>query len=230
MLLALGDGLVGVSLGDIVGLSLPVGATPGDVLGTPEVAKAGWVGAADAAVQLAVLRGSADETAAAILEVGVACGAAVAAVAAGWHVDVADERGAAVPAAPVLAPAVPLAPLVDDPPPLPAGEPLPSVPPPPDDWPPVSTLAVTCPMACRSGGTATATIARKAIAASTPLAGRSQLAPTQFMPPPSRVADRCRWCAWGRAAGGETCQAQCPCQTQYRARLTVPLATLTSHG
>ena len=99
---------------------------------------------------------------------------------------------------------------------------------------PVSTLAVTCPMACRSGGTASVTIARKAIAASAP-AGRSQLVPvTQFVTvahlPPGHAADRCRWRAWGRGAGEEAGQAQCPRQTQYRARLTAPLTTLSSHG
>ncbi|MGH3215755.1 MAG: hypothetical protein ACRDL9_14420, partial [Trebonia sp.] len=188
VLVALGDGLVGVSEGVPDGLSVTpgVGVGPDDMLGTPDVAEAGWVGVVGAAVQPAGvtggadegIAGSADETAAAILDFGVACGVAVTAVVAGWHFDAADERGDAV--ALVLAPALPPAPLVDDPPPFPAGEPLPSVPP-PDDWPPVSTLAVTCPMACRSGGTATVTIARKAIAASAP-AGRSQLVPvTQFV-------------------------------------------------
>jgi hypothetical protein len=164
---------------------------------------------------------------------------AVAAVAAGWHFDAADERGAAVPVALVLAPALPPAPVVD-PPPFPAGEPLPSVPPVPDDWPPVSTLAVTWPMACRSGGTAIVTIARKAIAASAP-AGRIQLVPViQFVTvthlPPGHAADRCRWRAWGRwgawgrGAGEEAGQAQCPRQTQYRTWLTAPLTTLSSHG
>ena len=183
-------------------------------------------------MQLTEVTGSADETAAAILEVGVACAVAVAAVVAGWHFDAADERGDAVPVALVLAPALPPAPVVDVPPPLPAGEPLPSVPPAPDDWPPVSILAVTCPMACRSGGTATVTIARKAIAASAP-AGRIQLVPvTQFVTvthlPPGRAADRCRWRAWGR--GEDAGQAQCPRQTQYRAWPTAPLTTLSSHG
>lgn len=107
MLLALADGLVGVSVGDPVGLSLTpgVGVGPGDVLGTPDVAKAGWAGVAEAAVQPAEVRGSADETAATMLEFGVACAVTVAAVVAGWHVDAADERGDAVPVALVLAPA-----------------------------------------------------------------------------------------------------------------------------
>jgi hypothetical protein len=236
---ALADGLV-VSVGDPVGLSVTpgVGVGPGDVLGTPDVAEAGWVGVAEAAVQPAGVTGSAEETAAAILEFGVAGAVAVAAVVAWWHFDAADERGDAV--ALVLLPALPPAPLVDDPPPFPAGEPLPSVPPPPDDWPPVSTLAVTCPMACRSGGTATVTIARKAIAASAP-AGRSQLVPvTQFVTvthlPPGHAAGRCRWrawgrwCAWGRGAGEAAGQAQCPRQTRYRTWLTAPLTTLSSHG
>jgi hypothetical protein len=220
VLVALADGLVDVSVGDPVGVSLPpaVGVGPGDTLGTPDVAGAG---VAEAAVQPTGVRGSADETAAAILEVGVACTVAVAAVVAGWHFDAADERGDAIPVALELAPALPPAPVVDDPP-FPAGEPLPSVPPPPDDWPPVSTLAVTCPMACRSGGIATVTIARKAIAASAP-AGRSQLVPViQFVTvthlPPGRAAGRRRWRAWGRGAGEEAGQAQCPRQTQYRAR------------
>jgi hypothetical protein len=52
-------------------------------------------------------------------------------------------------------------------------------------------------MACRSGGTATVTIARKAMAASA-LAGRIQLVPvTQFVTvahlPPGRAVDRCPW-------------------------------------
>jgi hypothetical protein len=89
-------------------------------------------------------------------------------------------------------------------------------------------------MACRSGGTATVTIARKAIAASAP-AGRSQLVPAiRFVTvthlPPGRAADRCRWRAWGWGAGEEAGQAQCPRQTQYRAWLTAPLTTLSSHG
>jgi hypothetical protein len=220
VLVALADGLVHVSVGDPVGVPVPpgVGVGPGDTLGTPDVA---GVGVAEAAVQPTGVRGSADETAAAILEVGVACAVAVAAVAAGWHFDAADDWGDAIPVAPELAPALPPAPVVDDPP-FPAGEPLPSVPPPPDDWPPVSTLAVTCPMACRSGGIATVTIARKAIAASTP-AGRSQLVPViQFVTvthlPPGCAAGRRRWRAWGRGAGEEAGQAQCPRQTQYRAR------------
>jgi hypothetical protein len=199
VLVALADGLVGVSVGDPDGLSVtPVlGVGPGDMLGTPDVAEAGWLGVAEAAVQRAGVTGSAEETAAAILGSGVACGVAVAAVVAGWHVDAADERGDAVPLALVRAPAAPPAPVVDDPRPFPAGEPLPSVPPPPDDLPTVSTLAVTCPMACRSGGTATVTIARKAIAASAP-AGRSKLVPvTQFVTvthlPPGRAASLCRW-------------------------------------
>jgi hypothetical protein len=235
VLVALADGLVGVSVGDPGGLSVTpvVGVGPGDVLGTPDVAEAGWVGVA-AAVQPAVVTGSADETAAAILGSGVACAATVAAAVTGWHVDAADERRDAVPVALVLAPAWPPAPVFDDPPAFPVGEPLPSVPPPPDDWPLVSTLAVTCPMACRSGGTATVTIARKAIAASA-LAGRSQLVPvTQFVTvthlPPGRAADRCPWRAWGRRAVEEADQAQCPRQTQYRARLTAPLTTLSSQG
>ena len=104
MLLALSDGLVGVSVGDPVGLSVTsvVGVGPGDALGTPDVA---GVGVAEAAVQPAEVRGSADETAATILEFGVACAVTVAAVVAGWHVDAADERGDAVPVALVLAPA-----------------------------------------------------------------------------------------------------------------------------
>jgi hypothetical protein len=235
VLVALADGLI-VSVGDPVGPSVPPGVAvgPGDALGTPGVAGVDWLGVAEAAVQLTGVRGSADETAAAILEVGVACAVAVAAVVAGWHLDAADELGDAVPVALVLAPVLPPAPVVDAPPPLPAGEPLPSVPPAPDDWPPVSTLAVTCPMACRSGGTATVTIARKAIAASA-LVGRSQLVPvTQFVTvtrlPPGRAADRCPWRAWGRGAGEEAGQAQCPRQTQYRMRLAAPLTTLSSHG
>ena len=233
MLVALADGLV-VSVGDPVGLSVTsgVGVAPGDALGTPDVAGVDWLGVAEAAVQPAVVTGSADETAAAILGSGVACAATVAAAVTGWHVDAADERRDAVPVALVLAPAWPPAPVFDDPPAFPVGEPLPSVPPPPDDWPLVSTLAVTCPMACRSGGTATVTIARKAIAASAP-AGRIQLVPvTQFVTvthlPPGRPADRCRWRAWGR--GEDAGQAQCPRQTQYRARLTAPLTTLSSQG
>ena len=236
MLVALAEGLVGVSVGDPDGLSVTpvVGVGPGDVLGTPDVAEADWVGVAGAAVQPAVVTGSADETAAAILGSGVACAATVAAAVAGWHVDAADDRRDAVPVALVLAPAWPPAPVFDDPPAFPVGEPLPSVPPPPDDWPTVSTLAVTCPMACRSGGIATVTIARKAIAASA-LAGRSQLVPvTQFVTvthlPPGRAADRCPWRAWGRRAVEEADQAQCPRQTQYRARLTAPLTTLSSQG
>jgi hypothetical protein len=209
-----------------------VAVGPGDALGTPDVAGVDWLGVAEAAVQPAGVRGSADETADAILGSGVACAVAVAAVVAGRHVDAADERGEAVPVA--LVPAAPPAPVVDDPPPFPAVEPLPSVPPPPDDLPAVSTLAVTCPTACRSGGTATVTIARKAIAASA-LAGRSQLVPvTQFVTvthlPPGRGADRCPWRAWGRGAGEEAGQAQCPRQTQYRMRLAAPLTTLSSHG
>jgi hypothetical protein len=235
VLVALADGLV-VSVGDPVGLSVTpgVGVGPGDAPGTPDVAGVDCLGVAEAAVQPTGVTGSADETAAAILEFGAACAVAVAAVVAGWHFDAADEREDAVPVALVLAPALPPAPVVDDPPPFPAGEPLPSVPPAPDDWPPVSTLAVTCPIACRSGGTATVTIARKAIAASA-AAGRSQLVPfTQFVTvthlPPGHAADRCRWRAWGRGAGGEAGQAQCSRQTQYRARPTAPLTTLSSHG
>lgn len=81
MLVALADGLVGVSVGDPGGLSVTpvVGVGPGDVLGTPDVAEADWVGVAEAAVQPAVVTGSADETAAAILGSGVACAATVAA-------------------------------------------------------------------------------------------------------------------------------------------------------
>ena len=48
-------------------------------------------------MQPAVVTGSADETAAAILVSGVAVGVAFAAVVAGWHVDEADEWGDAVP-------------------------------------------------------------------------------------------------------------------------------------
>ena len=107
MLLALADGLVGVSVGDPDGLSVPpvVGVGPGDAVGLPDVAEAGWRGVAEAAVQPAEVRGSADETAATILEFGVACAVTVAAVVAGWHVDAADERGDAVPVALVPAPA-----------------------------------------------------------------------------------------------------------------------------
>ena len=55
MLVALAVGLVGVSVGDPDGLSVTpvVGVGPGDVLGTPDVAEAGWVGVAEAAVQSA---------------------------------------------------------------------------------------------------------------------------------------------------------------------------------
>jgi hypothetical protein len=104
VLLALADGLVGVSVGDPVGLSVTsvVGVGPGDALGTPDVAE---VGVAEAAVQPAEVRGSADETAATMLEFGLACAVTVAAVVAGWHFDAADERGDAVPVALVLAPA-----------------------------------------------------------------------------------------------------------------------------
>jgi hypothetical protein len=102
VLVSLGDGLV-VSVGDHVGLSVMVGVSdgPGDALGTSDVA---GLGVAEAAVQPAGVTGSADETAAAILGSGVARTVAVAAVVAGWHVDVADERGEAVPVARVLAP------------------------------------------------------------------------------------------------------------------------------
>jgi len=232
VLVALADGLVGVSVGDPVALpvGVGVGVGPGDVLGTPDVAETGWLGVAEAfgERQSAAVRGSADETAAAILEFGAAFAVADGAVVAGWHLAVADELGDTVPVARALASAVPWPPVAGAPVPFPAGEPWPSVPPPPDDWPPVSTLAVTCPMACRSGGTATATIPKKAMAASTP-AGRSQLMPVPQLAP-GHAADRCRWRAWGRGAGEEAGQAQCPRQTQYRARLTAPLTTLSSHG
>ena len=80
-------------------------------------------------MQPAGVTGSADETAAAILEVGVACAAAVAAVVAGWHFDAADDGGCGSGSARAGTRPDRRAPVVDDPPPLPAGEPLPSVPP-----------------------------------------------------------------------------------------------------
>lgn len=241
VLVSVGDGLA-VSVGESVGLSVAVAVgvgdhdQPGDVLGAvPDGPVAGWVSEAEGVGegQAVGVGGSADETAAAMLEVGVGCAVALV-LLAGWHFDAADAREDAVPAALGPALAVPWEPFVIDPPPDPDGAPLPSVPPPPVDWPPVSTLLVTCPMAARSDGTATVTIAMKAIAASTP-AGRSQLVPVAH-PPADRAAGRCRWRAWlgdGGMRDGEdeaACQAQCPLHIQYRARLTAPLTTLSSHG
>jgi hypothetical protein len=237
VLVSVGVGLA-VSVGESVGPPVSVGVgepdQPGHVLeSTPDGPVAGWVGVPEGVGEgqaAAVVGGSADETAAAMLEVGVAV-AVAAAVEDCWHCAVADADAVPLAFGPALA--VPWAPLVADPPPAPDGEPLPSVPPPPDDWPPVSTLLVTCPMAARSGGTATATIAMKATAASAP-SGRIQLTPVVQLP--LRRAGRCRWRAWARDSGegedgaGAACQAQCPLHTQYLARLTAPLTTLSSHG
>jgi hypothetical protein len=110
--------------------------------------------------------------------------------------------------------------------PLPAGEP-----PPPPGWPdvgpPVSTVELTCTMACRNGGTANAMLAMNAMPASTPT-GRSQAMPVGQLAFEGVAACRgggewvtagnSRNRSRGRAVGrGNDCghsQAQWPRQTQ----------------
>jgi hypothetical protein len=209
---------VGVAVG--VGVAVELGDAR-DGLVTGRLAVAVGAGEAHAGVGVA---GRADETAAAICSLDPV---GVALTAAGWHCDVAFQPGAAVLPGPTgLAAAVLRAPLVSVPPPPPFRVPLPSVPAPPDVWPPVSTLEVTWPIAWRSGGTASVTIAMNATPAST-ATGRSQLAPIARV---ARVAHLAPGQAAARGRGTDSGQAQCPCQTQYRARLTAPPTTLSSHG
>jgi hypothetical protein len=219
--------LVGVGVAVDVGVAVELGdVTDGLVIGRLAVAVA--VGLAHAVV--VGVAGRADETAAAICSLDPV---GVALTAVGAHRVAAFEPGDAVlPGPSGLVPAVLCAPLSSVPPPPPFCVPLPSVPAPPDVWPPVSTLEVTWPIAWRSGGTASVTIAMKATPAST-ATGRSQLAPVAHL-----VRVVCLACfaqfAPGQATalgwGIESGQAQCPRQTQHRARLTAALATLSSHG
>lgn len=126
--------------------------------------------------------------------------------------------------------------------PLPAGAPPPLPPDLPGVWPPVSTLELTCTIACLNGGTASATLAAKMTPASTPI-GRSQAMPNG-RPGPGRGA-RCRGDGAGAAAcgcsrnrgrgtalglGSDSGQAQWPRQTQCLAWPKAPAATLTSQG
>lgn len=127
--------------------------------------------------------------------------------------------------------------------PVPAGAPPPPLPPAvPGVCPPVSTLELTCTIACRNDGTASAMPAMKATPASTP-AGRSQAMP-RGRPGLGRGA-RCRgdWagiaaCCGSRNRGRGTApglgrdsgQAQWPRQTKCLAWPKAPAATLTSQG
>jgi hypothetical protein len=235
VVLSVGVGL-SVSDGDAVGLpvvlSVGVGlsVSDGDAEGLPVALSVGVglpvaVGVGEAHVGVGVgAAGRADETAAAICSLDPV---GVTPTAAGWHCDAAFQPGAAVLPGPTgLAAAVLRAPLVSVPPPPPFRVPLPSVPAPPDVWPPVSTLEVTWPIAWRSGGTASVTIAMNATPAST-ATGRSQLAPIARV---ARVAHLAPGQATARGRGTDSGQAQCPCQTQCRARLTAPPTTLSSHG
>jgi hypothetical protein len=237
--LSVSDGVaVGLSVPLSVGVGLSV--SDGDAEGPPVVLSVGvallvvlpvgvglpvtvGVGEAHAGVGVGAA-GRADETAAAICSLDPV---GVTLTAACWHCDAAFQPGAAVLPGPIeLAAAVLRAPLVSVPPPPPFRVPLPSVPAPPDVWPPVSTLEVTWPIAWRSGGTASVTIAMNATPAST-ATGRSQLAPIARV---ARVAHLAPGQATARGRGTDSGQAQCPCQTQYRARLTAPPTTLSSHG
>jgi hypothetical protein len=232
--LPVGVGL-SVSDGDAVALpvALPVGVglsvSDGDAVALPVALPVGvglpvTVGVGEAHAGAGVAAGRADETAAAICSLDPV---GVTLTAACWHCDAAFQPGAAVLPGPIeLAAAVLRAPLVSVPPPPPFRVPLPSVPAPPDVWPPVSTLEVTWPIAWRSGGTASVTIAMNATPAST-ATGRSQLAPIARV---ARVAHLAPGQATARGRGTDSGQAQCPCQTQYRARLTAPPTTLSSHG
>ena len=225
---------VGVVVGVAVGVGVVVGVVVavelGDVrdgLVTGRLAVAVAVGEAHAAVGVA---GRADETAAAIFSLDPV---GVALTAACWHGTVTIEPGDTVLPGPIgLALAVLRAPLPSVPPPPPFCVPLPLVPPPPDVWPPVSTLEVTWPIAWRSGGTASVTIAMNATPAST-ATGRSQLAPVPHVRGVVRQARFAHFApgqaaAWGQ--GSESGQAQCPRQTQCWARLMPSLRTLSSHG
>jgi hypothetical protein len=213
--------LVSVGVAVDVGVAVELGDVR-DGLVTGRLAVAVAVGLAHAVV--VGVAGRADETAAAICSLDPV---GVALTEAGAHRVAAVEPGDAVLPGPIgLAPAVLRAPLPSVPPPPPFCVPLPPVPPPPDVWPPVSTLEVTWPIAWRSGGTASVTIAMNATPAST-ATGRSQLPLVAHL---VRVVHLAPGQATARGRGSESGQAQCPCQTQYRARLTASLRTLSSHG
>jgi hypothetical protein len=57
--------------------------------------------------------------------------------------------------------------------------------------------------------------------------GRSQSPPVARLARAAHAAPG-QLTAWGR--GSESGQAQCPCQTQYRALLAAPLTTVSSNG
>jgi hypothetical protein len=207
--------VVGVGVGVGVGVELTVTFGVGVDDGEADVLGVGH--------PVAVPDGVAVDCVSAVVTVGDA-GAVVRVLegdAVGWHRDVAP--GTTVLRAPLApGPAVLLAPFTSGPPPpFPDCEPLPPLPDPPDEWPPVR-LEPTCMSAWRSGGSASVMVATKATPASATIGrSRSQL-PRAACLPPGRDS------AWG--PGAEPGQAQCPRQTQYRARLTAPSRTLSSHG
>lgn len=232
-----GDGLVGgaVGVGDWVGVDVAVG----DVLGVGvELGFVAGVDVGDAVAagltadvpgegQRAVLLGRADVDVLGPVDEATAIRAADPVPVVCRHCDEVVGLGDAVPRVVVVPlPAGLLAPVVRVPaPPLPAGVPLPSVLPPPDDWPPVSTFVLTCSIAWRNGGTASAMAAMNATPAST-ATGRSQLAPVSH----AAGLSRGRGTERERGHDSEPGQAQCPRQTQVRARVAAPMITLSSHG